>query len=89
VNVENASIRTCDLRGADFRRARFDQTVLSDVRINRDTRFGDAVVYEAELDAAADMLTFEENAQAAVWAYREIHGSTRVTRCRTRRASTT
>jgi len=73
VNVENASIRTCDLRGADFRRARFDQTVLSDVRINRDTRFGDAVVYEAELDAAADMLTFEENAQAAVWAYREIH----------------
>ncbi|SFS10806.1 Pentapeptide repeat-containing protein [Halomicrobium zhouii] len=73
VNVEDASIRTCDLRGADFRHARFDQTVLSDVRINRDTRFGDAVVYEEELAAAEDAATFEENAQAAVWAYREIH----------------
>jgi len=73
VNVEDASIRTCDLRGADFRHARFDQTVLSNVRINRDTTFGDAVVYEEELDADADAATFEENAQAAVWAYREIH----------------
>lgn len=73
VNVEDASLRACDLRFADLRHARFDQAVFSNTRINRSTTFGDAVVYEEELGETTDVEQFEENAQAAVWAYREIH----------------
>jgi voltage-gated potassium channel Kch len=73
VDVEDATLRTCDLRSADLRHAQFDQAVLSNTRINRDTTFGDRVVYEERLDEVTDRDAFESCAQAAVWGYREIH----------------
>lgn len=75
VNLEDASIRSCDLRFADLRHARLDQTVLANTRIGPGTTFGDEVVYEEELedvDADADE-RYQSRAQAAIWAYREIH----------------
>ena len=71
-NLEDASFSRCDLRNTRVDGARLDQAVFTDARINRQTTFGDAVVYERELEATADGERSRDLAQAAIWSYHEI-----------------
>jgi voltage-gated potassium channel Kch len=78
-NFEGASISDSDLRAVSLVDARFDQAVISNVRIDRQTDFGEESVYERELSEGEDAdenVEDEESylltAEAAIWSYREI-----------------
>lgn len=72
-NLAGASIHGTDFRDADFSGARLDQAIISNTRVNRETTFGRESEYERELEAARTDQEYREEAEAAVWTYREIH----------------
>lgn len=72
-NLSGAAVYETDFRGTDFSDVRFDQAILSNTRVNRETNFGQTTEYERELQAADSQKAYRKEAEAAVWTYREIH----------------
>jgi len=73
VNLSGASVHGTDFRDADFTGARFDQAVISNTRVNRETTFGGTMEFDRELRDAESSEEYRKRAEAAVWTYREIH----------------
>jgi hypothetical protein len=69
-NLEHAEFDRTDLRGANLERAWLHYAVFSNARIDERTEFGDEIVYEEQLEAAADPSL--ELYEAARWTYREL-----------------
>lgn len=71
-NLENSNLTQADLRGTDLRRSLLYQVIVTDSRINNETKFGHKCRYETDPDTE---IRFEENIerlQAAAWTYRRL-----------------
>ena len=71
-NLEGATFANADLRDASLDRAKLYRTGFTDVRLNRESDFGDRVVYEDLVGDATDRAERIDTLEAASWTYREL-----------------
>lgn len=71
-NLEDAFLRDADLKGTVFVRARLHEADFSRSYVGRDTRFGERIVYEDELDGADSLPAKRGAFDAATWTYRML-----------------
>lgn len=71
-DLEDTAFRAADLRGASFRDARLYRVGFRDARINRETAFGDRLVYESLVAGADSREAVLARAEEATWTYATV-----------------
>lgn len=70
--IEDALFVNADLRKVSFIDSRLDRAIFSNTPVDRDTNFGERVVYERQLAEVDDGDRWADLVESATWSYREL-----------------